>query len=75
MLQATEVKSLEFSGISSKISLIPKIRRQKRSTNVISSIRVIRSLFQDGETELAQLAFQVFFFAVSVLVAKGVELW
>ena len=31
-------------------------------------------LFEDGKVELAQLAFQFFFFAVAVLVAQGVEL-
>ena len=31
-------------------------------------------LFQDGEAELAQLAFQFFFFSAAVLVAQGVEL-
>ena len=31
-------------------------------------------LLQDGEAELAQLAFQGFFLAIAVLVAQGVEL-
>ena len=32
------------------------------------------ALLQDGEAELAQLAFQFFFLAAAVLVAQGMEL-